>query len=133
MVAPSLSIVVNANPPTRVPRAGALQSGVMSEHHDAGPRPASASSDYVAPTMNPLAIVAIVSAILGVIGLLPVVGSILGIVCGRIAQRQAAERGQDGGSLARVGVIIGWVGLALALIVVLFVAVLIFLATPPGA
>ncbi|WP_159449098.1 DUF4190 domain-containing protein [Demequina sp. NBRC 110055] len=93
--------------------------------------PERGSSEFVAPTMNALAVVAIVGAVLGIIGLLPVIGSVLGIVCGRIAQRQIAERGQDGGSMARIAVIMGWVGLALALLVILFVVVLIATASAP--
>ncbi|WP_159449346.1 DUF4190 domain-containing protein [Demequina sp. NBRC 110051] len=93
--------------------------------------PARDSSEFVAPTMNALAVVAIVGSVLGLIGLMPLIGSIVGIVGGRIAQRQIAERGQDGGSMARIAVIMGWVGLSLALLVILFVAVLIATASAP--
>ena len=96
------------------------------------PRPAQPASDFVPRTMNPLAVVSIVGAVLGVIGLMPVVGSLVGVICGRIAQRQIAERDQDGGGIARAAVIVGWIGLGLALLVFLFVFVLIALASAPG-
>jgi len=70
-----------------------------------------------APT-HTLAIVSLVLSILGLIGILPLVGSIGGIISGRIAQQEIAQTphryGGDG--MARAGVILGWIGVALALL-----------------
>ena len=65
-----------------------------------------------------LAIVSLVLSILGLIGILPLVGSIGGIVSGKIAQQEIAQNphlhGGDG--MARAGVILGWIGVALAIV-----------------
>jgi hypothetical protein len=70
-----------------------------------------------APT-HTLAIVSLVLSILGLIGILPLVGSIGGIVSGKIAQQEIAQNphmhGGDG--MARAGVILGWIGVALAIL-----------------
>ncbi|WP_084077399.1 DUF4190 domain-containing protein [Demequina sp. NBRC 110057] len=97
------------------------------------PAPASAqpASDFVAPRMNPLAVVAIVFSILGVLGLPPILSSIVGIVCGSIAKKQIAASGDDGIGLAKGAVLVGWIGLALVLLVFLFVFVLIATSASP--
>lgn len=72
---------------------------------------------YVPPApTNPLAIVSLVLSILGAIAVLPLLGSIGGIITGHIARGQVRERGEQGDGLAKAGVIVGWVGLALAVL-----------------
>ncbi len=61
---------------------------------------------------NGKAVAAFVCGLLGLLGLLPCIGSILGIVLGR---------GETDG-LGRAGVIMGWIGLALAAIGLLIFA-----------
>lgn len=61
-----------------------------------------------------LGIWAFVLAILGLIGLLPIVGSVLGFVLGRVALRQVGTRGLSGGR-----------GLALAAVVIAVVTLVI--------
>jgi hypothetical protein len=59
--------------------------------------------------------------------LVPVIGGILGITFGRIARKRIAENPTLGGDeVARVGIILGWIGLGLS---VLFIMFLILLAT----
>lgn len=72
---------------------------------------------------------AIASLALAVSGffLLPIIGSILGIAFGGTARRHIADDPTlEGESMARAGIIVGWVGLGL---MVLFILFLILLAT----
>lgn len=79
--------------------------------------------NYV-PNSNPqanssMAIASLVCGILGLVGILPVVGSILGIVFGRIHQRDFPAANDQ---YARIGIILGWIGVGLAIAVaVLFI------------
>lgn len=66
------------------------------------------------PGPSPLGIWAFVLAVLGVIGILPIVGSVLGLVLGRVALRQARTRSLTGGrGLAIAAVAISVVTLVL--------------------
>lgn len=67
------------------------------------------------PQTNGLAIASLVLSILGLVGMLPLLGTILGLIFGYSAKRQIAQsRGSQGGEgLAQAGVIIGWVTLGL--------------------
>ena len=76
-------------------------------------------------TTNPLAIVSLVSGILGWT-LLPFVASLIAIITGHMARsaiRREPDR-YDGDGLAIAGLVLGWVAVALA---VLFVAVALLL------
>ena len=77
-------------------------------------------------TTNTCAILSLVLALLGW-NLLPLVGFIGAIICGRIAQRQLRQPGntQDGHGLARAGIWISWISLVLlALVMALLVPLL---------
>jgi Domain of unknown function (DUF4190) len=73
--------------------------------------------------MEPYAIASLVCSIAAFF--VPIViGSVLGIVFGNMARRRiAAEPGLEGASLARAGVIIGWTGLALVGVYLLFILI----------
>jgi asparagine N-glycosylation enzyme membrane subunit Stt3 len=69
--------------------------------------------------------------VLGIGGfvIFPVVLSIVAIVLGRSAKREIAERpGLGGAGLATAGIVLGWVGVALTVVAVLFF-VLVVLAS----
>lgn len=72
------------------------------------------------PATHVLAIVSLVLSILGMMPVLPLVGSIGGIISGIIARREIAARPDlyTGDGLAKAGVILGWVGIALVLLAV---------------
>jgi hypothetical protein len=75
------------------------------------------------------AIAALILSILGLIGFLPLIGSILGIVLGNSAKSDIRLSGgmQEGEGLAQAGVVIGWIGIALAVIGILaFCAIFAF-------
>jgi hypothetical protein len=58
------------------------------------------------------AIASLILSLLGLVGVLPLIGSILGIIFGNQAKGEIARSGGDltGEGLAQAGVIIGWVG-----------------------
>jgi uncharacterized membrane protein len=75
---------------------------------------------------------AIASLVLGIGGfvIFPVVLSILAIVFGRSAKREIAERpGLGGAGLATAGIVLGWIGVALTVIAVLFVVLVVAAST----
>ena len=73
---------------------------------------------YRAPT-HPLAIVSLVLSILGLMPILPLVGSIAGIVTGRIARREIRSNPtlNSGDGIAQAGIILGWIGVGLVLLI----------------
>jgi hypothetical protein len=62
-----------------------------------------------------MAIITLVAGILGVT-LFPLIGSIVAVIAGPMAKREIAEsNGTLGGeSLAQIGLVLGWIGLALS-------------------
>jgi hypothetical protein len=69
------------------------------------------------PSTHMLAVVSLILSILGLVPLLPVVGSIGGIISGRIARREIWENPElyQGEGIARAGIVLGWVGVGLAI------------------
>ena len=69
-----------------------------------------------------LAIIALVAGILG-LTFIPLVGSIVAVFAGPMAKREIAESGGtlSGENLAQIGMILGWIGLALSLCGICFV------------
>jgi hypothetical protein len=57
----------------------------------------------------------LIFSILGLVGVLPLVGSVIGLLLGYSARREINESTEDvgGHSLAQAGVIVGWLGIAL--------------------
>jgi hypothetical protein len=67
------------------------------------------------PRTEPFAIASIVCAVANFFGIF-LIGSILAIVFGKIAQKNLAQNpALEGAGLARMGIIIGWVGLGLVI------------------
>jgi hypothetical protein len=64
---------------------------------------------------NTLAIVSLVASLVGIL-LLPFIGSIVGIITGHMSLSQIKRTGEQGRGLGLAGTIVGWVGLALAII-----------------
>lgn len=74
------------------------------------------------PGTNALAVVSMVSSILG-LTLLPLVGSIIGVITGHVARGQIRRSGEQGHGPASVGLAVGYVGIALILFAIAFVLI----------
>jgi hypothetical protein len=61
-----------------------------------------------------LAIVSLVASIAGIV--LWGVGSLVGVICGHISLSQIKKTGEQGRGMALAGVIVGYIGLALAIL-----------------
>jgi len=72
------------------------------------------------PKTYGLAVISLVLAILGLLPVLPLIGSIIGIVTGNIARKEIiANRDRyTGEAYAKAGIILGWIGVALFVLVV---------------
>jgi hypothetical protein len=70
------------------------------------------------PSTHALAIVSLILSILGLVGILPLVGGIGGIVTGMLARREISARPDQytGEGMARAGIILGWIGIALGML-----------------
>ncbi|WP_228407368.1 DUF4190 domain-containing protein [Leucobacter muris] len=79
-------------------------------------RPPYQQAYAAAPPTNTLAIIALISSFFI---------SLAGVICGHIALKQIERTGESGRGLALAGLIIGYVGLAIGAIVVLFYVILI--------
>ena len=71
---------------------------------------------YSAPRKtNTLAVVSLISSLVGIF-ILPFIGSVVGIITGHMSLSQIKRTGEGGHGLGLAGTIVGWVGLALAVI-----------------
>ncbi|MBN1486873.1 MAG: DUF4190 domain-containing protein [Anaerolineae bacterium] len=78
------------------------------------------------------AIASLIFSILGMIGVLPFIGSIVGLILGYNAQKEIENSmgTLDGEGLAKVGIVLGWVGIAMLVLVLCLV--MLGLITIPG-
>jgi hypothetical protein len=83
-----------------------------------GPYPPAYYPQY--PPPRPTNGLAIASLVLGVLWIYWF-GSILALVFGYVARRQIREENQDGAGLALAGIVLGWIGVATLLAVIVFV------------
>jgi len=86
-----------------------------------GPAAAHSHASPPGPRTEGLAIASLICGIAGFF-FVPVVGSILAIALGSAARRRiAGDPGLQGDEMARAGIIVGWVGLVLLLLIIGFV------------
>ena len=73
------------------------------------PKPQAPQEPPAAPDGN-----AVASLILGILGItvVPLICSILAVILGRASIGDAHKRGERGSGMARAGVILGWIGVA---------------------
>jgi dihydroorotate dehydrogenase len=78
---------------------------------------------------HPLAVISLVLSILGFMPVLPVIGFVAGIITGYIARKNIAANPAfySGDGLAKAGIVLGWIGVAL---LVLAVAGLVLFLSP---
>lgn len=92
------------------------------------PPPGQASTEYPVQHLGrarPTNAMAIISLVLGVLGLVLFFGvaSIPAVILGHIARRQIRQRDEDGDGIALAGLILGWIGIGLILLVIGFFVV----------
>ena len=77
-----------------------------------------AGGGYLTPV--PTNTLAIVSLVLGILGLtfIPLLASVCAVVCGHIARGQIKRTGEGGSGFATAGLIIGYVSIALFVVIV---------------
>ncbi|MBJ7324011.1 MAG: DUF4190 domain-containing protein [Rhodococcus sp.] len=96
------------NPQYPNPQYGQPQYG-QAPYVGAGFRPA--------PATNTLAIVSLVLAVLG-LTFIPLIASVCAVVCGHVAKGQIKRTGEGGSGFATAGLIVGYVSIALFVLVV---------------
>lgn len=77
-----------------------------------------------APT-NSLAVVSLVAGIAGYVIPHPFIAGIIAIITGHMARRQIRQTGESGATLALVGLILGYVHLALSILLVAVIALVV--------
>ena len=80
-----------------------------------------ATPAYDQPTGGKTNTLAIVSLVASLIGLVSGIGFIVGIICGHISLSQIKKTGEQGRGLAIAGLIIGYVGIVLSIIITIVV------------
>ena len=90
-------------------------SNIISTEH----RPQVPQEPPAAPDGN-----AVASLILGILGITvtPLICSILAVILGRASIGDAHKRGEPGSGMAKAGVILGWIGVAVPVVLVVFLA-----------
>jgi Domain of unknown function (DUF4190) len=92
----------------------------------AAPAYGQAAPAYGQPTgakTNVLAIVSLIASIAGIV-IAWGIGSIVGIICGHISLSQIKKTGEEGRGMAVAGLIVGYIGLALAILSVIIIAII---------
>jgi hypothetical protein len=90
-----------------------------------------AATAPAARTMNMMAVISFASG-LGAWLVLPFVGAMIAVVTGHIARREIRETGQDGDTFAVIGLVLGYVHLAVVGLIVLAVIAFVVLALVLG-
>jgi hypothetical protein len=80
-----------------------------------------AESAYGQPATGKTNTLAIVSLVASLVGFATGIGFIAGIICGHISLGQIKKTGEQGRGLALAGLIIGYIGIVLSIIVVIVV------------
>lgn len=89
-------------------------------------QPAEQPASSPRPPLNRTALFAFVLSLLGLAMLVPIAGSIIGIMFGNRAMDRVEESGERGGGLAQAAVIFGYFGLAtVGLVLVFFVIIIV--------
>jgi uncharacterized membrane protein len=75
--------------------------------------------------MNTMAVISLATGI-GSWFLLPFVGGVIAIVTGHVAKSQIRRTGEDGDTLATIGLVLGYLHLAVVLVVFAFLMLVLF-------
>ena len=98
----------------------------MTEPLPVPPAPAGAGPVYTTRSTNSLAIVSLVAGIAGYVIPHPFIAGIVAIITGHMARSQIRRSGEDGSGMALAGLILGYIHLALSIVLVLVLVVLFF-------
>lgn len=81
---------------------------------------------YAPPQNSTYAILSLVMGILGFVGL-GIIGAIMALVFGNMAQKEIAQsQGRlIGDNFARIGIILGWIGIGLTVAVIVIIAIIL--------
>ncbi|GAA1810665.1 DUF4190 domain-containing protein [Agromyces neolithicus] len=119
-----------ASTPPVAPAAPAYSAPAAPAYGEAAPgygQPAGAPAKT-----NVLAIVSLIASISAFV-ILPFIGSIAGVICGHIGLSQIKKTGEQGRGMAVAGLIIGYVGIVLAIIgTIVFFAIIATIAANPN-
>lgn len=89
------------------------------------PPPSQLASPYpVATTTNTMAVVSLASGIASWI-VFPLIGGVVAVITGHLAKREIRQTGEQGDGLATIGLVLGYLHLAVVALVVL-VLILVF-------
>ena len=80
------------------------------------------------PPLNGAAMFSFVASLLGLAMIVPIAGSIIGIIFGKKAMDQVEESGERGGGLAQAAVIFGYFGLVTLGLVLVMLAIIVIAA-----
>ncbi|WP_232498009.1 DUF4190 domain-containing protein [Agromyces humatus] len=95
-------------------------------------QPAPAYGQPAGAKTNVLAIISLIASIAAFV-ILPFIGSIAGVICGHIALSQIKKTGEQGRGMAVAGLIVGYVGIVLAIIgTIVFFAIIASIAANPN-
>ncbi|KXC06884.1 DUF4190 domain-containing protein [Microbacterium hominis] len=116
------------------PAYGATTGAPMQPAPGAPPVYGAAAPYYGAPApkTNVLAIISMIAAILGFVWILPFIGSLGGAIMGHISLNQIKKTGEGGRGMALAGVIVGWIGVAIAVIGIAFFLFFVILGATAG-
>lgn len=98
------------------------------------PPAAYAPYGYAGPRTNPLAITSMVASIVGFVlawTWVLALGVIVGVITGHIALNQIARTHEKGRGMALAGVIVGWVGIGIGLLIAVVIG--LFITTSPSS
>ena len=84
-----------------------------------GPAPGPGSTLVAGRQTNTLAIVSLVAGIAGYVIPHPFIGGLVAIITGHMARRQIRQTGEDGAGLALAGLVLGYIHLALSILLVI--------------
>jgi hypothetical protein len=88
------------------------------------------SPGYTAYVPSPTNGMAVASLVLGILWIYWA-GSIMALIFGYVARQQIAQRGESGGGLATAGIVLGWIGVGMLILLLFFLSV-VDLAPSPG-
>ena len=70
---------------------------------------------FASARMNSLATISLISGFLGIVCLVPLLGSVVALIAGHTARRQIEMHRERGRERADLGIMLGWVGLVVVI------------------